>query len=78
MANTVIIIIRTLLGLLGGCAGIFAILAGLYMLVDRNFVLFGGPGLVSFVGVTIGALFLYGSWRLLTTANGSGFSQFER
>lgn len=65
MANTAIILIRTLLGLFAGCVGLFAILVGLYFLADRDAVLVGGHGLVFLVSVTLGGLTVYGAWCLL-------------
>ena len=64
MAMVAILLIRVFLALVLGALGLFAVLVGLYLTLNRGFVPFGGPGAVALVFVLIGCGLLYGSGRL--------------
>lgn len=64
MVASVIIILRVLLAAGLGAVGLLMFLIGIYLPLERDFALLGGPGAVALVLVLIGLGLLYGSGRL--------------
>jgi len=67
MAAILILLIRVLLAAMLGLGGLLALLIGIYLAFNREFVLLGGPGVVMLVFLLIGTGLLYGSGRLFRT-----------
>ena len=66
MAQTVVILIRVLLGLALGLVGLFAFGRGLIMIGHVDFPTWGLT-LAMLVGMGVGSALLFGAWRLLST-----------
>jgi len=66
MAQTAVILIRVVLGLMLGFVGLVVFGQGLCMIANVDFPT-GSLVLAMIAGLTIGSGLLFGSWRLLST-----------
>lgn len=67
MIQTTVILVRVVLGLLIGCAGIVAFSKGLMMTAHEDFAVFSPLALAMIAGMAIGFVLLFWAWRLLST-----------
>lgn len=65
MAHTAVILIRVLLGLTLGLAGLITLGQGFIMIANENFPTLGLM-LAMLAGLAVGSALLFGSWRLLS------------
>lgn len=64
MATTTIIVLRAFFASITALTGLFAWSLGLFLFADRDFVFFGGPGMIMVLCLSIGSCLLYASARL--------------
>jgi hypothetical protein len=67
MAQTIVVLIRVVLGLMIGFAGLVSLSQGLVMVAHEEFTFLGPLALVMIAGIAIGSALLFGAWRLLST-----------
>ena len=67
MVHAAVIMIRVVLGLLIGIAGLLSLSQGFVMIAHEDFSFFGPLALAMIAGIAIGSALLFGSWRLLST-----------
>jgi hypothetical protein len=68
MVQIVMALLRVFVGLLLGCVGVLGATAGLYFVARHDARLFGSEGVLLLLGLTVGAVFGIGSWKLLRNA----------